>query len=60
MILLKFINKQENTFVYLLNTRAKIRRITDDYRKDINELMKVRNSVLINVITTPLLLLFCS
>ncbi|GKA13310.1 hypothetical protein Tco_0692956 [Tanacetum coccineum] len=29
-----------NTFLYLLKTRAKIRRITDDYCKDINELTK--------------------
>ncbi|GJX57361.1 arginine--tRNA ligase, chloroplastic/mitochondrial, partial [Tanacetum coccineum] len=34
-------HKEEgNTFLYLLNTQAKIRRITDDSREDINELKK--------------------
>ncbi|GKB40055.1 hypothetical protein Tco_0884997, partial [Tanacetum coccineum] len=37
---IKMFNEKGNTFVYLLNTQAQIRRITNDYRKDINELKK--------------------
>ncbi|PWA63563.1 arginine--tRNA ligase, chloroplastic/mitochondrial [Artemisia annua] len=35
-----------NTFVFLLNTQAKIRRITDNYRKDIDELKKASKLIL--------------
>ncbi|PWA93444.1 thiolase-like protein [Artemisia annua] len=37
---LKYIEKQGNSFVYLLNTQARIRRITNDYCKDIDKLKK--------------------
>ncbi|GJY08984.1 arginine--tRNA ligase, chloroplastic/mitochondrial [Tanacetum coccineum] len=39
-------NEEGNTFVYLLNTRAKIQRITDCFRKDINELKKASKLIL--------------
>nr|GEX63615.1 arginine--tRNA ligase, chloroplastic/mitochondrial [Tanacetum cinerariifolium] len=35
-----------NTFLYLLITRAKIRKITDEFRKDINELKKASEFIL--------------
>ena len=38
--------------MYLLYTQAKIRRVTDDFREDINELKKVRMSFRFNVVTT--------
>ncbi|GKE17388.1 hypothetical protein Tco_1424965 [Tanacetum coccineum] len=36
----EMLNEEGNTFVYLLNTQAKVCRITDDSCKDINELKK--------------------
>ncbi|GJX76884.1 arginine--tRNA ligase, chloroplastic/mitochondrial, partial [Tanacetum coccineum] len=38
--------EEGNTFLYLLNTQAKIRRITDDSREDINELKKASELIL--------------
>ncbi|PWA96467.1 arginyl-tRNA synthetase, class Ic [Artemisia annua] len=35
---IEMLNEEGNTFLYLLNTRAEIRRITDYYHKDISEL----------------------
>ncbi|GJZ90020.1 arginine--tRNA ligase, chloroplastic/mitochondrial, partial [Tanacetum coccineum] len=44
----KSVNEEGNTFVYLLNTQAEIRRITDDYHKDISELKKASELILEN------------
>ena len=38
--------------MYLLNTQAKVRRFTDDYREDINELKKARISCRFSVVAT--------
>ncbi|PWA52081.1 arginine--tRNA ligase, chloroplastic/mitochondrial [Artemisia annua] len=43
---MQMFNKKENTFVYLLNTRAQIHRLTNDYRKDIDELKKASKLIL--------------
>ncbi|PWA48794.1 hypothetical protein CTI12_AA484930 [Artemisia annua] len=40
--------QDENTFVYLLKTRARIHRITTNYREDINELKKASELILEN------------
>ncbi|GJV53398.1 arginine--tRNA ligase, chloroplastic/mitochondrial, partial [Tanacetum coccineum] len=45
---MEMLNEEGNTFVYLLNTQAEIRRITDDYHKDISELKKASELILEN------------
>ncbi|GJW32796.1 hypothetical protein Tco_0052828 [Tanacetum coccineum] len=44
----EMLNEEGNTFVYLLNTQAKVRRITDDSCKDINVLKKASISSFFN------------
>ncbi|GJS61224.1 arginine--tRNA ligase, chloroplastic/mitochondrial [Tanacetum coccineum] len=46
LTLAEMVGEEGNTFLYLLKTRAKIRRITDDPREDMDELMKAPDLVL--------------
>ncbi|GJZ29949.1 arginine--tRNA ligase, chloroplastic/mitochondrial [Tanacetum coccineum] len=46
----EMLNEEGNTFVYLLITQAKVRRITDDSCKDINELKKASISSRFNAL----------
>ena len=50
--LLKFIDEQGNTFLYLLWSRASVLDITDLHRRDIDELKKVKTSLNFIVVTT--------
>ncbi|GKD02941.1 anticodon-binding aminoacyl-tRNA synthetase, class 1a, partial [Tanacetum coccineum] len=42
----EMVNEEENTFVYLLNRRAEIRRIIENSREDIDELKKASQLIL--------------
>ncbi|GJU81352.1 arginine--tRNA ligase, chloroplastic/mitochondrial [Tanacetum coccineum] len=44
----EMLNEKENTFVYLLETRAQVHRITTNFREEINELKKASELILKN------------